>query len=470
MLNVKVKYFGPLIETDITLRPLTVFIGENNAGKSYIALLNYAIFSSFTRSRNRFRSFGSLRRMYRPSSLELDEKEQIELNTLLTKQNEIDFDELPKIIQNEIDKGVKQLCEQLSEQLGREIQRCFGSKLSDLIRPRCHKRFELIIESNQSDLRLEFKFQDGGLALHNAVYSLTGTKFSLNKLHPVLEELSYPALINSLVLHCFRDLLETPYYFPAARSGILQSHKALAGIVMSNLSLVGIEPIEIPRLTGAVLDFISDLLTIEKRPRIRFLKSKLLSQIATFLEEEVSHGQIDIDQPDSSIEYPEFVYEANGNRIPIHRTSSMVSEIAPIVLFLKYIISPRNLISLQNLLIIEEPEAHLHPENQRILARAISQMVNAGLHVLVTTHSDYFLQQLSNCIRMSSKPSAARKLGYTKKDQLPSESVGAYLFSFRKNRPGAETKELPVSKSDGIPEDAFVQIAEAIYDETVKLD
>ena len=463
MLNVKVKYFGPLIEANIALRPLTVFIGENNAGKSYIALLSYAIFSSFTRSRNRFRSFGSLRRVYRPS-FELDEKEQMELNALWTKQNEIDFGELPKIIQNEIDKGVKQFCEHLPEQLSSEIQRCFGSELSDLIRPRCHKRFELIIESKQSALRLEFKFQDGGLALHNAVYSLKGTKFPSNKLHPVLEELSYPALINSLVLHCFRDLLETPYYFPAARSGILQSHKSLAGIVMSNLSLAGIESIEIPRLTGAVLDFISDLLNIEKRPHIRFRNSRLLSQIATFLEEEVSYGQIDIDQPDSSIEYPEFVYEANGNRIPIHRTSSMVSEIAPIVLFLKYIISPKNL------LIIEEPEAHLHPENQRILARAISQMVNAGLHVLVTTHSDYFLQQLSNCIRMSSKPSAARKLGYTKKDQLPSESVGAYLFSFRKNRPGAETKELPVSKSEGIPEDAFVQIAESIYDETVKLD
>ena len=142
----------------------------------------------------------------------------------------------------------------------------------------------------------------------------------------------------------------------------------------------------------------------------------------------------------------------------------MVFEIAPIVIFLKYIIRPKNL------LIIEEPEAHLHPKNQRILARAISQMVNAGLRVLVTTHSDYFLQQLSNCIRMSSKPSVAKKLGYTKKDQLLSESAGAYLFSFRKNRPGAETKELPISSSEGIPEDAFVQIAEAIYDETVKLD
>ena len=394
------------------------------------------------------------------SRSELGEREQRELNDLLAKKKEVGFEELPKAIQNAVDKGFKQVCEQLPEQLSSEIQRCFGSELSDLIRPRCHKRFELIIESSQPDLRLEFKFQDGSLSLRNPVYSLTGIKFSLSRFRPVPEEMPYSFFINSLVQHCFRDLLETPYYFPAARSGILQSHKALAGIMMSRLPLVGIEPIEIPRLTGVVTDFISDLLNLETRPR----KSNLLNEIAAFLEQEVSRGTIDVDQPVSGAEYPEFVYEANGNRFPIHRTSSMVSEIAPIVLFLKYIIRPKNL------LIIEEPEAHLHPENQRILARAISQMVNAGLHVLVTTHSDYFLQQLSNCIRMSSKPSAARKLGYTKKDQLPSESVGAYLFSFRKNRPGAETKDLPVSKNEGIPEDAFVQIAEAIYDETVKLD
>ncbi len=463
MLNIKVKYFGPLIEADITSRPLTVFIGENNAGKSYIALLNYAIFSLFSRPR-RFHHFSSLRRMY--SRSEFGEQEQRELNDLLAKQEEVCFDELPNVIQKAVDKGFKELCEQLPEQLSSEIQRCFGSELSDLIRPKCHKRFELIIESNQPDLRLEFKFQDGGLALHNASYSLTGIKFPLSSLRPVPEELPYPVLINSLVQHYFQDLLDIPYYFPAARSGILQSHKALAGIMLSRLPLVGIEPIEIPRLTGVVADFISNLITLETRPRIgtRSRKPSPLSEIAVFLEQEVSRGTIDVDQPVSGAEYPEFVYEANGNRFPIHRTSSMVSEIAPIVLFLKYIINP------QNLLIIEEPEAHLHPENQRILARAISQMVNAGLHVLVTTHSDYFLQQLSNCIRMSSKPSAARKLGYTKKDQLPSESVGAYLFSFRNNRPGAETKELPVSKNEGIPEDAFVQIAESIYDETVKLD
>ena len=449
MLNVKVKYFGPLIEADISLRPLTVFIGENNAGKSYTALLHYAIFASFTRSRG-FHRFGPSRRMYRPSPSELDEQEQKELNALLANQKEAHFEELPKGIQQAVDTVFKQLCEQLPEQLSSEIQRCFGSELADLIRPRCHKRFELIIESSQLDLRLEFRFQGGRLTLRNATYSLTGIKFPLDSRH-IAEDHLYIFLVNDLVQHCLRDLLETPYYFPAARSGILQSHKALAGIMMSRLPLIGIEPIEIPRLTGVVTDFISDLLNLEKGPR----KSTALSEIAAFLEQEISRGTIDVDQPVSGADYPEFVYEINRNRIPIHRTSSMVSEIAPIVLFLKYVIGPNDM------LIIEEPEAHLHPENQRILARAVSQMVNVGLHVLVTTHSDYFLQQLSNCIRMSSK---------AKKDQLPSESVGAYLFSSRKGRPGTQAIKLSVSKSEGIPEDDFVRIAEAIYDETVQLD
>ena len=42
-LNLAVSNFGPIIEADIDLRPLTVFAGPSNTGKSYMATLIYAL-------------------------------------------------------------------------------------------------------------------------------------------------------------------------------------------------------------------------------------------------------------------------------------------------------------------------------------------------------------------------------------------------------------------------------------------
>lgn len=43
------------------------------------------------------------------------------------------------------------------------------------------------------------------------------------------------------------------------------------------------------------------------------------------------------------------------------------------------------------LLIIEEPEAHLHPLAQKWLAKTINQMARDGLQVIITTHSPHFI-------------------------------------------------------------------------------
>ena len=43
MLTVSVENFGPIREGTVELRPLTVFVGANNSGKSYMAMLLYAI-------------------------------------------------------------------------------------------------------------------------------------------------------------------------------------------------------------------------------------------------------------------------------------------------------------------------------------------------------------------------------------------------------------------------------------------
>ena len=47
-LELEVKDFGPIVEAKIALRPLTVFIGASNTGKSYLAILIYALHRYFS--------------------------------------------------------------------------------------------------------------------------------------------------------------------------------------------------------------------------------------------------------------------------------------------------------------------------------------------------------------------------------------------------------------------------------------
>ena len=46
-----------------------------------------------------------------------------------------------------------------------------------------------------------------------------------------------------------------------------------------------------------------------------------------------------------------------------------------------------------DLLMIDEPELSLHPENQRRIARLFARLANIGVKVFVTTHSDYIIKE-----------------------------------------------------------------------------
>ena len=81
----------------------------------------------------------------------------------------------------------------------------------------------------------------------------------------------------------------------------------------------------------------------------------------------------------------------------------MVSELAPVVLYLRHVVQPGET------LIIEEPESHLHPAMQVEFIRQIAALVQAGVRVIVTTHSEWVLEELGNIVRRSELPKARRK-------------------------------------------------------------
>lgn len=50
-LKIHIKNFGPVSKGSIHLKPLTIFIGPNNSGKSYVATLIHSIISAQNESR-----------------------------------------------------------------------------------------------------------------------------------------------------------------------------------------------------------------------------------------------------------------------------------------------------------------------------------------------------------------------------------------------------------------------------------
>ena len=141
----------------------------------------------------------------------------------------------------------------------------------------------------------------------------------------------------------------------------------------------------------------------------------------------------------------------------------MVSELAPVVLYLRYLVEPNDV------LIIEEPEAHLHPALQAAFARELARLVLSGVRVVLTTHSEWILEALANLVRLS-ELSADRREGIAGADvALGAEQVGAWLFKPDSDGGGSEVVEIPLDTDAGSFPAGFGEITEALYNEWARI-
>ena len=122
----------------------------------------------------------------------------------------------------------------------------------------------------------------------------------------------------------------------------------------------------------------------------------------------------------------EIQIKAENHIIDIQGTSSKVKGLVGLVLYLQYKARPNNLI------VIDEPEQNLHPNQQVALAEFIVILVNSGLNVSITTHSPYIIEHLQNLIQaydLKDKSDVIDKLKLKNEDALiTKEKVGVYLF------------------------------------------
>ena len=112
-------------------------------------------------------------------------------------------------------------------------------------------------------------------------------------------------------------------------------------------------------------------------------------------------------------------------KLTMDESSSAVRSLLDIGFYLSHVAKPGDL------LMVDEPELNLHPENQRRMARLFARLVNLGIRVFVTTHSDYIVKELNTLIMLNqNKPylrQIAQEEGYQTEELIAAEKIRVYI-------------------------------------------
>ena len=123
----------------------------------------------------------------------------------------------------------------------------------------------------------------------------------------------------------------------------------------------------------------------------------------------------------------ELYYVPKGKpiKLTMDESSSAVRSLLDIGFYLRHVAAPGDL------LMVDEPELNLHPENQRRIARLFARLINIGIKVFITTHSDYIIKELNTLIMLNQGgerlKTLAKRENYSDSEMLNPEKVKVYI-------------------------------------------
>ena len=499
-----VTNFGPIVEANVSLRPLTVFVGPSNTGKSYLAILVYALHRFFSDHRvpeywgrrpppflrhRRYRSLESLTDIPKEA---LDTAfrwaEEVVDKAKASGSAEAFDATLPESVADLI-RPILGDVEDMGPSIDGEITRCFGVEESkDLIRqPSNTARIRLCRDvSEGSERRPPFEYEltvtrtrprftsllspETPLRIEGAD-RVASTKFPY-MIDPSLDfeddkerifiTTKFFNTLTDMVFPCTVGPFSRPvHYLPADRTGVMHAHRVVVSSLIGRASRAGLrEDAPLPMLSGVLADFLEQLIELGDVPRRR---RRSHDKLAELLESEILGGAIRVERSEAG--YPSFYYRPDGWKgdLPLMNTSSMVSELAPVVLYLRHVVQRGDV------LIIEEPESHLHPAMQVAFMRLLAAAVRSGIRVVVTTHSEWVLEALANLVRLSEVPKGRRK-GIDGADlALTPDEVGAWLFKPRNRPRGSVVEEIPLDVEGGTFPAGYGEITESLYNDWARI-
>ncbi len=367
IMEINVTNLGPIKQASLKIGGLTVFVGPNGTGKSYLGKVIYGL--------------------RRPETL----------TDNLTR----DAARFYKIIFNQEMTTLQQAIEHL-QQLTPAAYHQAIPKLAKLHAELFKKRLS------------EF-FNDDSNLFENSTISFAGIKeLDENELQNTInivlnsnflqwpeDRRPSPGIIAiSLSISPFWEVNRIANYFPASRTYFMLNYKALIHArandqvgVISMSALLANQPKTIgplQRFDKPTEDFIDCLYNLDASTR------KPYALIADKLQNSLyGKDQLQVNQGLGSL--ADFYYQLGDkpNKIRLHLSSSMVTETSPLLVGLWHWIESGNLV------VIDEPESHLHPEAQRKLVYGLAEAVNQGLNLILITHSPYILSCVNNLIKFN---------------------------------------------------------------------
>jgi len=433
-----IEDFAKIKKAAIKISPLIVFVGENNSGKSYIMNLLWGILAI---GRMLFSKSIPKNNEYKVCEEFIDEIISKDSYELQKKDFDIFIDFFNIVLKDKKNYLLKQV---------------FSINTLNI------KELQIKNYTRKSGLKIVFANLESEKQRFSSGKDYI--KFPINK-NSVTKQLKYK-MIQYITWKLLMEDITTPLYpyfdaqkgsgeplfLPASRTGFILTYKSLASDIMNAWGWN--EEIN-SKFTLPIIKFLQNLI---QQKRVNNPKYK---EAIELLQKDIIDGQI-VTYSETINEYK---YKQNNlkKELPMYVTSSLVSELSPLLIFLSSNLKYKSLF-------IEEIEAHLHPKIQRLITQVIIRLVNSGLPVVITTHSDVVLQQLNNMIKLYNSKKQKElldKFNYTKKDILNPNDIIAYQFISKDNKTMIEPLKLTKS---GLETPQFNKALIDLANETMELE
>jgi predicted ATPase len=459
-MELHVRNIGPIssIKLDIE-KDLTFIYGVNNIGKSYAITLLYLILKNYAFSSPHIRWPHDYF-----SRIQFNSKEDFKaiLEKISSHSDDGDFD-ITGIVNRYITKFMDSV---FTVDFSNSLHSSFGD-ISNLKNKMSNEQFEIHLKFKDFDLyiseknnKLETKY-----AGRNDGYVV---RKSQRRRNPHIESRKIvlyfrdeEQFINDLQTHLMDIYLnsiseialkiDNVYYLPASRSGLYRALNAFSQILaeLATKRTFLHEKIVLPSISEQDADYFSRINEIN----IKRINQKF-SRIASKIEKKLLNGEVSFDQNAKQILFHPHDVDIE---LELLGTSSMIAEVSPIVIYLRYIIglgentAGRKGTGAKPIIFIEEPEAHLHPEAQVELIECFVDLIKSGAKLIITSHSNYIFSKLNNLIA---------------KKKIDKNFVTGYLLYSTKK--GSRSKNIPIGDL-GMEDGNFVDIAEKLYNEKLSI-